>query len=88
MSSAKTLSPYTKKKYGLYRPLPIPSDPWESVSMDFMTQLPEWNGMDVIFIVIDWFSKLVQMAPIENDHDHFQLNKVVLDMWIGHHKMP
>jgi hypothetical protein len=56
--------------------------------MDFMTQLPEWNGMDVIFIVIDWFSKLVQMAPIENDHDHFQLNKVVLDMWIGHHKMP
>jgi hypothetical protein len=27
--------------------------PWENVSMDFMTQLPEWNGMDAIVVVID-----------------------------------
>ncbi len=40
-----------KKKYGLYRPLPILRKPWESVSMDLMTQLPEWNGMDAIFML-------------------------------------
>jgi hypothetical protein len=42
-----------EKKYGLYRPLPIPNEPWENVSMDFMTQLFKWNGMDVILVVVD-----------------------------------
>ncbi len=42
-----------KKKYGLYKPLSILNKPWENVSMDFMTQLPEWNGMDAIVVVID-----------------------------------
>jgi len=35
-----------KKKYKLYEPLLIPSEPWENVSMDFMIQLPKWNGME------------------------------------------
>lgn len=26
-------------------------EPWENISMDFMTQLLEWNGMDVILTV-------------------------------------
>jgi hypothetical protein len=40
-----------KKKYGLVRPLLIPSEPWENVSMDFITQLPKWNRMDTILVV-------------------------------------
>jgi hypothetical protein len=35
-----------QKKNGLYKPLLIPNEPWENISMDFMTQLHEWNGMD------------------------------------------
>lgn len=42
-----------KKKYGLYKLLLIPSEPWESVSMDLMTQLPKWNWMDAIFMVVN-----------------------------------
>ncbi len=42
-----------KKKHGLCRPLPILSEPWENVSMDFMTQLFKWNGMDAILMVFD-----------------------------------
>jgi hypothetical protein len=42
-----------EKKYGLYRPLSIPNEPWENVSMDFMTQIFKWNGMDVILVVVD-----------------------------------
>jgi hypothetical protein len=45
-----------KNKFELYRPLPIPSGPFESVSMDFMTCLLEWEGTDAIFVVVDKFS--------------------------------
>jgi len=38
-----------KKKFGLYKLLPIPNEPWEIVSMDCMTQLPKWEGKDPIF---------------------------------------
>ncbi len=33
-----------KKKYRLYKLPSIPNELWEIVSMDFMTQLPKWNG--------------------------------------------
>jgi hypothetical protein len=52
-----------KKKYELYKPLPIPSERWENVSMDFMTQLPKWNGMDTILVVVNQFSKLAKIVP-------------------------
>jgi hypothetical protein len=52
-----------KKKYKLYKPLPIPTKPWENVSMDFMTQLPEWNEMDTILMVVNQFSEMLKMAP-------------------------
>jgi hypothetical protein len=61
--SAKAQSPYTKKR--LNKPLLIPNEPWENISMDFMTQLVEWNGMDVVLMVVNQFSKLAKMALIK-----------------------
>jgi hypothetical protein len=52
-------------KYILYKSLPIPNEPWENVSVDFMTQLLEWSKMDTILVVINQFSKMAKMAPIK-----------------------
>jgi hypothetical protein len=76
-----------KKKYGLYKPLPIPSEPWENVSMDFMTKLPEWNEMDTILVVANQFSKMAKMAPTKMITT-FDLAKLFFDMWVMHHGMP
>ena len=46
-----------KKVAGTLEPLPIPSRPWESVSMDFITGLPKVNDYTSIFVVVDRFSK-------------------------------
>ncbi len=77
-----------KRKYGLYRPLPIRHEPWESVFIDLMTQLPEWNGMDAIFMVVDRFSKLANMVLTMTITTTFELVKLFFDMCVKHHKMP
>jgi hypothetical protein len=77
-----------KKKYGLYRPLPISCKPWESVSMNLMTQLLECNGMHAIFMVVDQFSKLAKMAPTRMFITTFDSVKLTFDMWVKHHRMP
>jgi len=49
---------------GLLQPLPVPSEPWESVSMDFITHLPtSMEGHDSIFVVVDRLTKMVHLIP-------------------------
>jgi len=42
-----------KKQTSLLQPLPIPEGPWESVSMDFMVNLPPSRGFNAIMVVVD-----------------------------------
>ena len=51
-------------KLGLYTPLPIPSRPWESVSMDFVGGLPmSRKGHDYLYVVVDSFNKMCVLIP-------------------------
>ena len=54
----------SNKKLGLYTPLPVPSHPWESISMDFMGGLPKSRkGNDYLYVVVDRFSKMCILIP-------------------------
>ncbi|MBW0563223.1 hypothetical protein O181_102938 [Austropuccinia psidii MF-1] len=51
------------KKFGLLKPLPIPSGPWICLSIDFITQLPLSNSFDSILVIVDRFSKMAVFIP-------------------------
>ena len=48
---------------GLLDPLPIPSRPWESISMDFIVGFPKVDGFGSIMVVVDRFSKYGVFIP-------------------------
>ncbi|MBW0553070.1 hypothetical protein O181_092785 [Austropuccinia psidii MF-1] len=51
------------QKFGLLKPLQIPSGPWNSLSMDFITQLPLSKSFDSILVAVDRFSKMEIFIP-------------------------
>jgi hypothetical protein len=54
----------SNKKLGLYMPLPVPSQPWESVSMDFVGGLSMSRiGHDYLYVMVDRFSKMCILIP-------------------------
>jgi hypothetical protein len=52
--------PSQQSPMGLMRPLPIPTRPWQQVSMDLITQLPRSRkGNDAIVVFVDKLTKMV-----------------------------
>jgi RNase H-like domain found in reverse transcriptase/Reverse transcriptase (RNA-dependent DNA polymerase)/Integrase zinc binding domain/Chromo (CHRromatin Organisation MOdifier) domain len=51
------------KKFGKLQPLPIPSQPWSSVSLDFIVELPKSAGFNAVLVVVDRLTKMSHFIP-------------------------
>ena len=51
------------KPYGFLKPLPTPPHPWDSVSIDFIEQLPPSSSFTTIIVVVDCLLKVYSFLP-------------------------
>ena len=54
-----------QKPTGMLDPLPVPTRPWESISLDFIAGLSKVGDLGSILVVIDRFSKYVTFIPVQ-----------------------
>ena len=53
--------------YGLLQPLEVPYAPWDSISMDFIADLPLSDRHDSIWVIVDRFTKMAHFVPLKSD---------------------
>lgn len=78
----------TKKLAGLLCPLPVPSRPWEDLSLDFIGGLPPYHGNTMILVVVDRFSKGIHLGMLPQSHSALTVARLFLDMVVKIHGMP
>jgi hypothetical protein len=72
------------KPYGLLKQLPIPERPWESVSVDFIVQLPPSTESltnqlyDAILVVVDRLTKLSLFIPTTSNANSADLARLYI----------
>ncbi|MBW0540423.1 hypothetical protein O181_080138 [Austropuccinia psidii MF-1] len=76
------------KKFGLLNPLSIPSGPWNSLSIDFITPFPLSNSFASILVAVDRFSKMAIFIPAYGKITVLQLAQIFISLVFSKHVLP
>ena len=74
--------------YGLLQPNEVPEQPWRSIPMDFITDLPESDRYDTILLVIDRVTKMSHFISCKKDLDPRQFATLFMQHIVRLHRIP
>ena len=80
--------PRRHKPYGLLKQLPVPEQPWNSISMDFIEKLPTSHGYTSILVVVDRFTKQSIFIPTYDTITSQQLAELFVINVFSKHGVP
>src|SRR5258705_896772 len=83
---AHTKSP-RHKPYGKLKQLLIPSQPWSSISMDFIEQLPASEGFSAILVVVNHLMKQAIFIPSHDTMNALQVVRLFLTHIFSKHRV-
>lgn len=73
---------------GLLQPLPVPTQPWTYISMDFIEQLPLSAKRDTIWVIVDRFTKYSHFVALSHPFSASSLATLFLDTIYKLHGLP
>ena len=76
------------KPFGLLQPLPVPTRPWSSLSMDFIVKLPKSKGFDSVFVVVCRFTKQAHFIPCKESMSSSDLADLYINNIFKLHGLP
>jgi len=80
--------PLRKKHHNPLHPHEVPSQPWEHISINLITGLPESNGFNAILVIINCFSKIILLTAIRDTLTSFQTAEIYRDHVWSKHGLP
>jgi hypothetical protein len=68
----------------LHHPLKLPNARWTSISMDFITNLPESEGCRTIWVVVNRFTKMAHFIPLMEKTATYVAKQFTTHIWRAH----
>ena len=76
------------KLAGLLQPLPVPTQMWTDVSMDFIEGLPSSNGYTSIMVVVDRLTKYAHFVTLKHPFTAVIIAKAFVANVVRLHSIP
>ena len=90
--TCKRSKPSNQKPYGLLNPLSVPSEPWESIGMDFVGLLPlsgnRDGSFDSITVIICLLTAMVELILSRINYTAQDLAELMFENVYKHHGLP
>ena len=77
------------KKKGVLKPLPVPDRVWQEISVDYIVDLPESEGCEVLLVITDRLGKGTILIPVpKGKFDAAGFAELFVEHYVPHHWLP